>query len=201
MAMLAPPAIRRREEPEWTVLLTVAVALLIGYFVMTMVQGQTQAGTAGPQSVAYPAAWVQTSEPGATFAAADLNRSGPFGPRVSLRQIAQKDLIPHWIGGGTPSLLDAAQAWSTQRGTDLVGYRVLKISPNDTQKPTSVDIESGYLMEASAGSGAMPGLMHAIDTLKASGDSYYILTFAADANQFAHYSSVRDALLASWHTP
>jgi hypothetical protein len=167
-----------------------------------VIQQQTLSGQVGTSTVVYPASWVQIEEEGAGFAAADLNGSGPFGARVSLREVDQKALLPALIGPeGT--LRDAATNWSLQRGKDLVGYRVLDIVETRVQGREAYNVESVYLLDSTRGAATntMPALMHTVDTLVAGGDKYYILTFAADASRFDSQSGLRERLLNDWRIP
>ena len=193
----------RTQEPEWAVLLTVAAALIIGFVLQMVIQQQTLSGEAGTSSVLYPAGWSRIDEDGAGFAAADLNGAGAFGPRVSLREFDKADLRPNILGQQEGGLLDAATNWSLRRGQDLVGYRVLDITQTTVQGRPAVRVESAFLLDSTRGSAtnAMPGLMHAADTVVEGADKYYILTFAADNNQFDNLGAVHDRLLNDWRIP
>src|SRR3954463_3064091 len=48
-------------------------------------------------------------------------------------------------------LLEAADAWSLQRGSGLVGYRVLGIDQTTVQGHPAISVDSAYLMEPSVG--------------------------------------------------
>jgi hypothetical protein len=204
---VARPA--RVQEPQWVVYLTAAVALLIGLGLQFVATNQTQTGTGGDTSVAYPQSWVQTKEPGADFAAADLNNGGAYGARVSLRTIDKTTLVSGRVlnQNPAPSASDVLNAgatnWSLQRGTDLVGYRVLGLTKTTVQGHDAVNVESAYLMDSGLGAATngLPGLMHAVDTVVLSGDKFYILGFAAESSQFDRLSSVHDKLLSGWHIP
>ena len=205
MMSLALPGRGRHDEPEWTVLLTVAIALTLGLLLQGAVLGRTNtAETASGIVLSYPASWVRTSEAGALITAADLNRGGPFGARVSVREVPKADLQ-----GVGDSPAGAATAWSLARGQNLVGYRVLGIEPGTANGREAANVEYAYLASAAQGADGMPALMRAIDTLVAGGDRYYILTFAAEAHEFAsltsqqfpRFRSVRDDVLRSWRLP
>ena len=111
MSTVAVSRRARGEEPEWTVLLTVAVALIIGFAIMTFTQDQTQTLTLGSTSVDYPKTWVQTDKSATSITATDLNAGGSYGERVTLQQVPKQKLLPRQGG-----LLEAADAWSLQRG-------------------------------------------------------------------------------------
>jgi hypothetical protein len=204
---MARPA--RAGEPQWVVYLTAAVALLIGLGLQYFVTNQTQTGTVDQSTIAYPQSWVQTTEPGAAFAAADLNNGGPYGTRVTLRTVDKATLVSSRTLGQTPPpgdvavLTEGATNWSLQRGQDLVGYRVLGLNKTKVQGHDAINVESAYLMDSSLGAStnALPGLMHAVDTVVLSGDRFYILGYAAESSQFDRLSSVHDKLLAGWHIP
>ena len=194
---------RRAEEPEWTVFLTVAVALLIGWFIQTSMVNRMETVTAGNISISYPAGWAKASEEGALISATDRMGRGSFGPRISVRQVPRADVLPAGAGGGTPALADAASAWSIQRGVGLVGYRVLKIQRATLQGREAVDVSYAYLAEGGLGAAGqvLPQVMQAVDTLVADGDQIEILTFAAGADEFAGLSDLHQRVLASWRLP
>jgi hypothetical protein len=202
MVSIAVPWRGRTQEPEWPVLLTVAVALLLGWLIQSAVLGRMQTAAVGSSSVTYPARWVATTESGAAFAAADLNFGGIFAPRVSVRQVAKSELMPP---EGLPaarewSLVDAATAWSVQRGAELAGYRILAIERTQVQGQEAARVEFAYLAEAPQGSasGVLPAVMHAVDTLVTSGEQVHILTFAAEKGEFARLAGLRQRLLSGW---
>ena len=210
MSSVAPARAARAQvqEPQWIVYLTAAIALLIGLGLQWFATNQTQTGTAGGSSIGYPQSWVQTTEPGADFAAADLNDGGPFGARVSLRALDKTALVSRLANQNPPpsdaDLLNiGATNWSLQRGEGLVGYRVLGITKTNVQGHDAMNIESAYLLDSSLGSAtnALPGLMHAVDTVVLSGDKFYILGYAVENSQFDRLQSTHDRLLSSWHIP
>ena len=86
------------DEPELMVWITVAAALVIGFFLTFFVTNQTTVASAGGTTLSYPSTWVPATEKGAAFAVADLKGGGAFGDRVSLTKLAKTDLLP---GQGT----------------------------------------------------------------------------------------------------
>jgi hypothetical protein len=178
MSSMSFPGQGKSEEPEWVVWLTVLISLLIGWVITTTVTGQTASAPIASGSLRYPASWVKTKEDGAIFAATDLN-NGSYGARISVRQVGKADLIG---ARGQDNLDNAASGWTVLRSQDLEGYRVLKIDQVKLQGRDAVAIEYAYLTDAPEGqaAGAMPALMHAIDTVIASGDQYTILSVAVD---------------------
>jgi hypothetical protein len=208
LSSIATARAARAQEPQWIVYLTAAVALLIGLGLQWFATNQTQTGTVGASSIGYPPSWVQTTEPGADFAAADLHNGGPYGAGVSLRAVDKATLVSRLANQNPPpsdaDLLNVgATNWSLQRGEGLVGYRVLGINKTSVQGHDAINVESAYLLDSSLGSATngLPGLMHAVDTVVLSGDKFYILSYAAESSQFDRLQSTHDRLLSSWHIP
>jgi hypothetical protein len=122
---------------------------------------------------------------------------------VSVRAVPKNDLLP---GGG--SLVDAATSWSLTRNDSLVGARILSITEGTVNGREAAMVEYAYLASSPGGSaeGAMPGLMHAVDTLVLAGDTYQILTFAAESHDFTavttrrppFFRNVYDDVRRSW---
>jgi hypothetical protein len=178
-----------------------------------MTVSRTQPANAGAMSLTYPATWAAANEDGALFAAADLRRGGAAPARISVREVPKAQLAPAINTGGEQTLTDAATAWSLQRGRNLTAYRVIGITPTTVNGREAVDVEYAYVSSgqglAGMGGGGLPVLVRAADTVVASGDSYAILTFAADSaewdrlntGQFPRFRSVHDSILSSWRVP
>ena len=197
---------RRREESEALVWLTVAVALLIGLGIANLVLGRTASAQAGGMTLAYPAAWVPSAAEGADFTAVDLRGGGIFGARVSMRSLPKALVL---TGQANPRA--AAQGWSLLRGQDLSAYRILDLDSRMLNGREAASLEYAYVAGGPLGSASntLPALMRAVDTLVESGDRYYILSFAAEANDFARltdrrfprFRNVLEDLLAGWRVP
>jgi hypothetical protein len=174
--------------------------LLIGWVIATTVSGRTEtfADVAGG-SLTIPATWVKTKEAGAVFAATDLN-AGTYGTRVSVRQASQADLLPQRSGD---TLEAAASNWILIRSPELEGYRVLEITPTTLQGRNAVTIEYAYLTDPpqGGGTGVMPGLMHAVDTIVASGDGFVILTVATERGNDTALEQLVATAQAGWQIP
>ena len=198
-------AFRDDEEPEWTVWLTVAGALIIGLILMFVVTGQSKTVQAGDTSISYPATWINVDEPGAAFAAADRDTYYSFGPRLSVRQLDKATLAPPSVTGApsTPSgdLELAAANWTLQRQNQQVGYRTLSVMTTTVQGKPAVVVGSAYLLDSALGGGGLPGLMRAEDTIVLNGDTFDILTFSAEASAWDGLSGLRDRLLGGWKLP
>ncbi|MBI5034438.1 MAG: PrsW family intramembrane metalloprotease [Chloroflexi bacterium] len=188
----------KREEPEWMVWLVVAIGLLLGWALATLITGETRTASAANMTITYPASWARLQEPGAAMAAYDLDRGGLFGARVSTRVVPITDLLPP-----NGILEDAANNWAFTRQQGLDAFRLLEIQPTRFQGREAVRIEYVYVMDsprASPGS-AVPALMRSSDTLVASADKIYILSFATESHEYKSTPSLQEQLLAGWRVP
>jgi hypothetical protein len=206
---IAFPGHGRSEEPEWTVWVAILICLVLGWAISQNITNRNEihSDVAGG-SVTIPAYWIKTSEDGAVFAATDL-RGGSYGSRVSVRTAPKADLLPTSV---TPAeappadadmLSSAATNWSLIRGQDLEGYRILEITETTVGERPAVSIEYAYLTDPpqAVGTGAMPGLMHAIDTVVASGDQFAILTVAVEAGDDDQLTDLNNRILSNWQVP
>jgi hypothetical protein len=196
---IAFPGTGRSEEPEWTVWLTVLICLVLGWVIMTTVVGRTQLNESAAGRLAYPASWVPTREEGATFAATDLD-AGPYGSRVSIRQVAKTDLI---TTRSSDTLDTAAASWAVLRSRDLEGYRVLSITPTTVANRDAIAVEYAYVTNPPEGaaSGVIPAVMHGIDTVVASGEQFSILSTVVDQNSGDDLAALNARMLANWQAP
>lgn len=184
-------AVVERQEPEWVVWLTVAIALMIGFWLQLSASREMQTVQVGDSSITYPADWSPIAKGNRTFTAADLNGGGPFGTRVTITQLDKKTLLSDKDG-----LWEAAVNWTIDEGRKLPGYRVLSMNQTQVQGQNAISIESAYLQEI--GPNQLPGLMHGIDTLVLNGNKFSILSFAAQQNDFEANRKWNDKLLKSW---
>jgi hypothetical protein len=188
------------DRREWLVWVIVILGVLIGWGIQSSVASQMATAQADATSVSYPATWRKIQEKDALFAAADLD-SGIYGPRVSVRKIAKKDLLPS-SGTDNPGLGDPATAWSLRRGQNTAGYRILDIRPVRLHGREATHVEIVYLADPPHGqTNIAPGLMHAVDTLVAAGDQFYVFTFAAETHRFNDLKRLHEQLLAGWRLP
>src|SRR6266566_3707378 len=190
------------DEPELMVWITVAAALILGFFLMFFVTSQTTVASAGGTTLSYPSTWVPATEQGAAFAVADLKGGGAFGDRVSVIQLAKTDLLPRQGGlQGQTGLQEAAANWSLSQQDARVGYRSLSVQSTTVSGKDAVQIESAYLMDSTYGASSMPALMHAYDTVVLSGDNFYILSYATADPDNDHAKSTNSKLVSSWRVP
>ena len=182
------------KEPEWLVWLTVGVALLLGYLLLTMINGQTRSASAGSMNLNYPSTWVPVQREGAAFAASDRLSGGPFAPTVTLYELPRTDLLP--LTGG---LEEAAANWTLRKQEDLVGYRVLSVTPVEGRDMLRVD--SVYLQDPTIGASGLPALMRGVDFIKLAGDNFYILSYSVENSEYDSHRGQLEALLNGWQTP
>lgn len=184
-------AVVESQEPEWVVWLTVAIALMIGFWLQLSASREMQTVQVGNISISYPADWNPIAKEDRAFTAADLSGGGPFGMRVSITQLDKKALLPDKGG-----LWEGAVNWTIDQSRRLPGYRVLSMNQTQIQGQNAIRIESAYLQEI--GPNQMPGLMHGIDNLVLNGNEFFILSFAAQENDFEASRKWNDKLLKSF---
>lgn len=193
----------RAEEPEWTVLLTLAIALLFGWLTQACALGRADSVAVAGMTLAYPAGWLQVREEGAAFAASDLAGKGAFAPRVILWGMASQDLVPASLTADTgPSLGELAAAWSLRLSGRLPAYRPLKSERTSVQGREAIRISYAYVSDGTqAGARTVPRVMQAVDTLVLGGNTLLVLSFAADSRDFDDTTGQHERLLASWRLP
>jgi hypothetical protein len=184
------------DEPEFMVWITVAVALVLGFFLMFYVTNQTNSVTVGNTTISYPSTWVADNAKGAALAVADTKGGGVFGDRAAVYQYPKTALLP-----GQGGLTEAAGNWSLQQQTSRVGYRSLAIDTTKVQGKDGVTVEYAYLMDSPYGASAMPALMHGYATIVQSGDNFYVLTYATADPDNSRAKSMNDKLVSSWRVP
>ena len=201
----AKRAFRNDEEPEWTVWLTVASALILGLILMFVVTNQSKTEQAGNTVLSYPATWITVDEQGTAFAAADRDTYYSYGPRVSIRQLDKSTLAPPSVTGApsTPEsdLETAAANWIFQRQTQLVGYRTLEVMTTTVQGKPAVVVVNAYVLDPALGGGGLPGLMQAEDTIVLNGDTFDIMSFSTDSTRWDEDAGLRNRLLSGWTLP
>lgn len=192
----ALPGRGRDEEPEWTVLATVGVALMLGLLVQATLAGATRSAEADGVSLSYPAKWTTVREPGAVLAARDLF-GGASTARVSV----------HEVGTAGPADAGTAMAgWTVRLAERHLGFHVIDTRRESVNGRPAMQIEYVYVVAPSA---SAPVLMRGIDTVASSGGRSYALSFVAPAYRFEGLASRRlprlsstfRDILASWRLP
>lgn len=185
------------QEPEVIVWITVAAALILGFFLMYFTTNQTtHVDDAGGTSLSYPTTWVPATEKGAEFAVADFKGGGTFGDRASVFKLAKSDLLPRQGG-----LTEAAANWTLAQQDARVGYRTLGVDTTTVAGKPAVTIEGAYLMDSPFGGTTMPALMHSYDTIVLSGDTFYVLSYATASTDNDHATAENNKLVDSWRVP
>jgi hypothetical protein len=191
--------------------LTLGVALLLGYLLLIMTVGQTRSATAGAMTLNYPSTWVPVQAEGAAFSASDRINGGPFAPSVTLYEMPRTDLL-RFAG----DVEEGAANWTLRKQEELVGYRVLSVTPvgggavatpsleggnPDTQPIDTVRVDSVYLRDAALGASGIPALMRGIDVIKLSGETFYIMSYSVENDKYDSHRGQFEALLDGWRTP
>lgn len=186
---VAEPKPRRGHEPEWPVWLMVGVALLLGLSLQAWAMGRTETVSEGAVTLTYPASWSLSHTSGdELFTAIDRQHGGVFAPQLAVQRLPRE--MPSLAGAGPVSI---ATTWSIRRARDLSGYRALSIEPTTVAGREAARIDYGYLDAGPMGSasGAMPGLMRAIDTIVSDSQGYLVITVAAEHTEFSALTEPR----------
>ena len=191
---LVLPGYGTGEEPEWTVLLTVAIALVLGMIVQASVLGASRTTSVAGMSLSYPATWSSVRETGALFAARDLF-GGPSSARVSLAPVTE-----------TADIGTAASARTVALADQLLGFHTESTRRVTIGGRAATQIAYVYVV---AQAGSAPALMRGIDTVTASAGKTYVLSFVAPADRIDELTAARlprltstyDAILGSWRLP
>lgn len=181
------------EEPEWTVLLTVAIALVLGVLVQTAVTSASRQADVAGMSLSYPAKWSSVREAGTLFSARDIF-GGNSAAKVSLYAVDTA------AGADTAT---AAGAWTVALAERYLGFHATTTHRESLDGRTVTQIEYVYVV---AQTGSAPVLMRGIDTIATAGDTSYALSFVAPTDRFddlatrrfPRFSSTFHDILASW---
>lgn len=200
--MTAVPAPRRAlslpgrgqgDEPEWPVLLTVAVALALGMLVQATLGSPTRRAEAQGVSFSYPASWSTTRIEGAVLGVRDVFGGSPT-PQVSV----------HHVGTADPAT--AAATWMVGLAERHLAFHVATTRSESVNGRPATRIEYTYVV---ARAGSPPVLMRGIDTIASTGDRSFALSFAAPSERFdelvaprlPRLSSTFDDIRSSWRLP
>jgi hypothetical protein len=176
-----------------------------------MITGQTRSVSAGTMTLSYPSTWTPVQSEGATFSASDRLYGGPFAPTVTLYEMPRTDLLR--LAGGVE---EAAANWTLRKQDDLVGYRVLSVTPvgggpvvtpslegvgAPEQAVDTLRVDSVFLKDPAVGSTGIPSLMRGIDVIKLRGDTFYILSYTVENSKYDSHKGQFESLLNGWRTP
>ncbi len=185
----------REEEPEWLVWALVAVMLIVGWGVGTIVVQRTDTAALDTLSLRYPAAWVSMAgeDPYELLHVGEPFETSSFPASASVRQMPVTE-----VSTTAQTLGDLALKWGNKRIDELTGYKVLSVEPAEVQGQEAVAIQYVYVAEPPMGGpDSMPVVARATDILMRQGDTLTITTFSAEAAAFDGQATTWGRILAS----
>jgi hypothetical protein len=185
----------REEAPEWTVWVLIAVMLVIGLLVRTIVENRVQRIAQGSVTLQVPVGWTHAAgeDPSELLHVSESLETTlfPAGVRVLQMPVSQVSTTAQALG-------DVALAWSNQQSQNLLGYQVLAIEPTKLRDAAAVKIDYAYVAEPPlGGANTIPVVARAEDVLLRNGDTITIATFAADSSAYDDQSATWQKILAS----
>ncbi len=179
---LTPPTRRAERLAVLWVFLTVAVALLLGWALMTAVTGRTVVYSDGQISLRYPAAWVVgQDEDGNTL----MRNSASASPAFSDRMIVIHMPAPSSGLPAASSLAEAVTAWTLSRSQALSSFRNLATVDGLTVAgQPAMRVDYVYIADPAAelGRPGVPVVVRGSDYVLLAGDQMTVLAGqAADA--------------------
>jgi hypothetical protein len=178
-------------SPEWPVLATVALALVLGWALMTAITSRTTAFSDGTLSLRYPAYWSDGDDTDALLHASDL----ASGSTVTLRVLRELD-------PAAPVTLDDLLAQlAFQRARDLPMYRVLKTVPARVGGRSAVAAEYAYVEDpvASAYQSSMPVVVRGTSYILPYKGKAYVLSLETTATDYAVHARDFERIVQSVH--
>ncbi len=185
----------REEEPEWLVWALLAVMLIVGWGVGTIVERRTDIATLDNLSLRYPAGWVNmaSEDPFELLHVGESFETASFPASASIRQMPVTE-----VSTTAQTLGDLALKWSNKQVEELQGYKVLSVEPAEMQGQETVKIEYVYVAEPPMGGpDSIPVVARATDILMQQGDTLTITTFSAEAAAFDGQATTWGRILAS----
>jgi hypothetical protein len=173
---------RRDRWADWAVVGLLAVALLLGWAVMALAQGQrtTYTDDATGLTVRYPRDWLLASDEALAFRAVDPG-SGGFKTAFEVR------VQPIGATGATTSTLTVAlNNVSMSRAPNATGYRLFEIGPG-REVGGRESMEASYAYVHQGGDvfmQQMPVVVRGLDVAVAQGDKAYVFTLLAAQDVF-----------------
>jgi hypothetical protein len=188
----------RREEPEWIVFLVVAIALLAGWFLKMSIEGRSETFTGGNLSISYPASWVREGsapDQGLALKASNLHSTSLYRPNVAIQLTQAAPALP----GTEDQLTPTVTTWTFGNSQKLANYRVLGTEKVEVTGQPASRVDYTYVSEpiASPYRRALPVVVEAVDYIILYGDSAYVVTLAADAQQFEAEQGRFETILSS----
>ncbi len=177
------------EEPEWIVVATLAVALILGAVLMASVTGQATTTSVDGMSLSYPADWMQGSGEGV------LLKVNELGSEASLTVQILRELDP-----ANPVSMDDLVA---QRGFDQTQrvkmYRVLSSEQAELGGKKAVAVTYAYVIDpaGSAYQSVLPMVIEGVDYIVPHNGKAYLITLETNAEDFAAHEKTFDRILKS----
>lgn len=184
----------RDEEPEWTVVALVVLALLVGAILAFALRGQSRTVTAEAVTVSFPASWSSMAS-GAASAEGALISAGEMTGRAALSLTVLRELDP-----ANPVSMDTLVAQRTfDRAQVETMYRVLSSASADVGGKRAVAVSFAYVAEprTTAYQSALPVVMEGVDYILAHEGKVYVLTLEAPADEFESRSATFERIVQS----
>lgn len=191
-------ATSRRQEPEWVVFVVIIVALLLGWFLKSSVEGQTARTTIENLSLTYPASWLKVPSVAgqdALWSAADARSGSVYPTQLVIRKASLSPAAP----GSDDRLAPSISSWTFGRGQTLNHYQVLETKRLNLAGQAAAEIDYAFVNQpiASPYRRALPVVVEAVDYLVPSQETLYIITLAADSSRFAQEQAQFETILQS----
>lgn len=194
--------LRRQEEIPWEtsfrydgpVLAVVLLVLACGWILKTAVEGRTlsYSDIEGGLSLQHPSSWSPRAQKDTLLTLQDLRSQGAIKPTFS---VSRRELPP----SAPKPPQELVSPFIVERGSALLGYRVLEVSELRVDGLPAVSITYAYVAEPSGSAlqATLPVVVQAVDVLVPDEGSLLVFTLAAPAQAFEDYRRQLPAILRS----
>lgn len=173
---LTPPTAGAQRLANLLVIVTLAVALLLGWALKTAVEGRTQTYSDDQITFAYPATWVVDQDlDGNPMLRNPQSASRLFNDRVV---VIQGDVPSSGLPAGSP-LVDAATSWTLKRSSALDSFRNLSSEDGYTVAgQPAIRVNYAYVADPAAvlGRPGVPIVVKGSDLVIITGDRLTVLS-------------------------
>lgn len=194
---LTPPTPRAERLSVLLVMVTVAVALLLGWALKSAVQGRTALYSDGVVRLAYPAAWVVSQDEEGQALLRDARAASSLFDRQV--RVTHRPRPASGLPGASP-LTEAATAWTLSRAQELNSFRNLATEEGLTvDGQPAIRVTYAYVADPAAALGrpGIPVVVHGSDTILVVGDTMTVLTGQAAQEDWAAFEPALAKILAS----
>lgn len=177
------------EEPEWLVVATALVALLLGALLMLIVTTRTVPFEAEGIRFRYPAGWLQGQDEETFF------RATEFGSPAALQAEVLAELTPE-----APVSLEQLGAQRTFTLANTLGdFRVLSSQVTMVNGTPAIQLDYAYVDSGlrSAYQSGLPVVMQGRDIIVPMNGLAYVFSLTTDADEFARDERVLTRLVQS----